>query len=61
MNNVVILPVEVEVSSGKRIDHMSYWWKRMMLFPVKIENNPFMRMPKRKKNPCFFFTKTSVE
>lgn len=29
MNNVVILPVEVEVSSGKRIDHMSYWWKRI--------------------------------
>lgn len=51
MNNVVILPVEVEVSSGKRIDHMSYWWKRIQdAFSGGNENKPFMRMPKRKKN-----------
>lgn len=29
MNNVVILPVEVEVSSGERIDRMSYWWTKV--------------------------------
>lgn len=29
MNNVVILFVEVEVSLGKKIDYMFYWWKRI--------------------------------
>lgn len=60
MNNVVILPVEVEVSSGKKIDHMSYWWKRIQdAFSGGNWKQTVYENAKKKKKPIF--AKTSVE
>lgn len=60
MNNVVILPVEVEVSSGKRIDHMSYWWKRIhdAFSGGNWKQTVYENAKKKKKT---IFAKTSVE